>query len=133
MLPEIGGQAFIITDPNPPISYADFYLLVETLSVKPTKFPPVHPVPFLILAYVLEWYVLLQHRYLPWLLPKVTGDFYQIQPALFSIADVFLIADDSRARKPPEEGGLGYKAPLTTLEAMCKELEFWNKQFKERS
>jgi hypothetical protein len=85
------------------------------------------------LAYFLEWYVLLQHRYLPWLLPKVTGDLYQVQPSMFSIADVFFIADDSRACKSPEEGGLGYKAPLTTLEAMCRELEYWNRQAKEKS
>lgn len=63
---------------------------------------------------------------LPWLLPKLTGDLLQIQPSLFAISDVFCIADDSRARKAPEEGGLGYRPVFTTLQGMCKQLVDWN-------
>lgn len=65
---------------------------------------------------------------LPWLLPKVTGDLIQIQPSLFSISDVFCIADDERARRGVEEGGLGYRPVITTLEGMCKELVDWNEK-----
>jgi hypothetical protein len=50
----------------------------------------------------------------------------QIQPSLFFISDVFCVADDTRAKKAPELGGLGYNPPLTTLEGMCKELVDWN-------
>lgn len=63
---------------------------------------------------------------LAWLLPKLTGDLLQIQPSLFAISDVFCIADDSRARKAPEEGGLGYRPVFTTLQGMCKQLVDWN-------
>jgi hypothetical protein len=63
---------------------------------------------------------------LPWLLPKLTGDLLQIQPSLFAISDVFCIADDTRARKAPEEGGLGYRPVFTTLQGMCKQLVDWN-------
>lgn len=61
-------------------------------------------------------------------LPKVSGDLAILQPALFSISDVNVIADDSRARLKPEQGGLGYSAPLTSLDGMCKEVEEWNRR-----
>ncbi|KAJ5679084.1 hypothetical protein N7462_007328 [Penicillium macrosclerotiorum] len=125
-LPNTGGQAFVVTDPNPAISFDDVYTLLTTLATTPIAFPAVQPVPLLLLAYAVEFYVYVQHVYLPWLLPALTGDILQIQPSLFAILDVFCIADDSRARRSPAEGGLGYKAPLTTLDAMCKELVDWN-------
>ncbi|KAJ5585126.1 uncharacterized protein N7459_004926 [Penicillium hispanicum] len=125
-LPNIGGQSFVVTDPNPAIAFADIYTLLVTLSKTPVAFPDVPPIPLFLLSYLVEAYVLIQYKYLPWLLPKLGSNLSQIQPSLFAIADVHCIAEDSRARKAPEHGGLGYNPPLTTLEGMCKQLLDWN-------
>jgi hypothetical protein len=125
-LPNIGGQAFAITDPNAPITFSDIYLLLTTLAKTPVKFPRAPVVPFILVSYLVEWYAVLQHRYLPWLLPRVKGDLAQLQPGLFAISNAHIIADDSRARKSPEQGGLGYSAPISTLEGVCKEVRAWN-------
>ncbi|KAJ5083661.1 hypothetical protein N7456_013088 [Penicillium angulare] len=127
-LPNIGGEAFVVTDPNPAISFGDLYTLLCTLSKTPVHFPKIQPVQMLVLSHILEVYSYIQFKYLPWLLPAIKGDLAQIQPSLFSISDVFAIADDSRARKSPEQGGLGYNPPLTTIEAMCKQLLDWNEK-----
>ncbi|KAJ5760578.1 hypothetical protein N7520_007734 [Penicillium odoratum] len=126
-VPDIGGQAFVVTDPNPAISFGDLYTLLGTLAQTPIAFPTVQPIYLFLLAYVIEAYSFVQFKYLSWILPKITGDLAQIQPSLFAISDVFTIADDSRARMSPEEGGLGYNPPLTTMEGMCKEVLHWNK------
>ncbi|KAJ5648068.1 3-beta hydroxysteroid dehydrogenase/isomerase family protein [Penicillium lividum] len=126
-VPDIGGQAFVVTDPNPAISFGDLYTLLGTLAQTPIAFPTVQPIYLFLLAYVIEAYSFVQFKYLPWLLPKITGDLAQIQPSLFAISDVCTIADDSRARMSPEEGGLGYNPPLTTMQGMCKEVLHWNK------
>ncbi|KAI9367944.1 hypothetical protein BJX61DRAFT_260532 [Aspergillus egyptiacus] len=130
-LPNIGGQAFVVTDPNPAISFGDAYLLLTTLATTPIRFPRVNPLPMLVLSHLVEWYILLQHLYLSWL-PKATGDIAQLQPALFAVSNPHVIIDDSRARKSPQEGGLGYTPPLTTLDGMCKELDHWNRLAAER-
>ncbi|KAL2824618.1 hypothetical protein BDW59DRAFT_162272 [Aspergillus cavernicola] len=130
-LPNIGGQAFVVTDPNPAITFGDIYLLLTTLATTPIRFPEVSPLPMLILSHLVEWYILLQHLYLP-RLPKATGEMAQLQPALFSISNPHIIIDDSRARKSPGEGGLGYAPPLTSLDGMCKEVENWNRLAAER-
>lgn len=125
-LPNIGGQSFVVTDPNPAISFDDVYTLLCTLSTTPVSFSDVPPVPLLLLSYLVEAYAFVQHKYLPWLLPKLGRDLSQMQPALFAISDVHCFAEDSRAKKAPEQGGLGYNPPITTLEGMCKELLNWN-------
>ncbi|RAH82113.1 NAD(P)-binding protein [Aspergillus japonicus CBS 114.51] len=127
-LPNIGGQAFLVTDPNPAIAFSDLYLLLTTLAKTPVKFPRVPAIPFFLLSYLVEWYALLQHLYLPWLLPPVPSDLAQLQPGLFAISNVHVIADDSRARRSPAQGGLGYAPPIGTLYGMCKQLEDWNRR-----
>ncbi|RAK95105.1 putative 3-beta hydroxysteroid dehydrogenase/isomerase family protein [Aspergillus ibericus CBS 121593] len=124
-LPDIGGQAFLITDPNPPLTYQDIYLLLHTLSKTPTNFPPAPAIPFLLLSYLIEWYALLQYVYCSWL-PRITGNLAKLQPGLFGIICVHFVADDRRARLAPEQGGLGYQPPITTLYGMCKDVEAWN-------
>ncbi|RHZ61925.1 putative 3-beta hydroxysteroid dehydrogenase/isomerase family protein [Aspergillus thermomutatus] len=131
--PNIGGQAFAVTDPNPAIAFSDIYLLLTTLAKTPLRFPHVAPVPVLLLSYLLECYALLQHLCLPRLLPKITGDLADLQPALFAISDVHTFADDSRARRAPADGGLGYLAPFTTLDGMCKQVLEWNRSAGEET
>ncbi|KAF7597518.1 hypothetical protein BBP40_003765 [Aspergillus hancockii] len=125
-LPDIGGQAFAVTDPNPPITFSDVYLVLTTLAKTPVKFPRAPVMPFILISYLVEWYSLLQHLYLPWLLPPVKGELALLQPGLFAISNAHVIGDDSRARKSPEQGGLGYSAPISTLEGICKEIGAWN-------
>ena len=127
-LPNTGGQSFVVTDPNPAISFGDIYLLLSTLAKTPVSFPSVQPVPLFLFSYLVEAYAYIQFRYLSWLLPKVTGDLAQLQPALFAISDVFCFADDSRAKLAPEFGGLGYSPPITTLQGMCKQVLDWNQK-----
>ena len=43
-----------------------------------------------------------------------------LQPSLWSLTQVHLVFDDSRARAPPEKGGLGYNGRVTTMEGVCK-------------
>ncbi|KAL3463807.1 hypothetical protein BJX64DRAFT_276229 [Aspergillus heterothallicus] len=130
-LPNIGGQSFIVTDPNPAISFGDMYLLLSTLATTPIRFPAIPPLPMLMLSHVFEWYILLRHFYLPWL-PRPTNEILQLQPALFAVSNPHVVIDDSRARKSPEQGGLGYEPPLTSLEGLCKQLEYWNRVAAER-
>lgn len=129
--PDIGGQAFMVTDPNPAISFNDLYTLLALLAKTPVNFTRVAPGPLFVLAHFIELYSIIQFRYLPWL-PKVTGDLAQMQPALFSISTVHTICDDSRARKAPEEGGLGYNPPISTLDGMCKEVLEWNSRVEKK-
>lgn len=117
-----------MTDPNPPIKFSDMYLLLTTLAQTPIHFTYVSPVLMLLVAHVVEWYVMLQHRYLWWVLPEPKGDLSELQPALFAISTANLVFSDARARKHPEVGGLGYKAPWTTMEGMCKQVLEWNRR-----
>ncbi|PWY76463.1 NAD(P)-binding protein [Aspergillus sclerotioniger CBS 115572] len=126
-LPNIGGQAFLITDPNPPPTYRDIYLLMHTLSKTPANFPPIPAVPFLLLSYLSEWYALLQCWYASWL-PRLSETMEKLQPGLFGIICVHFVVDDGRARMAPAQGGLGYVSPITTLYGMCKDLEAWNEK-----
>ncbi|KAL4946861.1 hypothetical protein BDV06DRAFT_218012 [Aspergillus oleicola] len=130
-LPNIGGQSFIITDPNPAITFSDIYLALTTLATTPIRFPYVPPIPMYLLCYIVEWYVLLRVLYAPWL-PAVTGDLNRLQPAVFSISNPHLIVDDTRARRAPEKGGLGYNPPLTSLDGVCKEVVHWNRLAAEK-
>jgi hypothetical protein len=75
---------------------------------------------------LIEWYYLARFSLLAAgyriakRLPPVDGDILSLQPSLFNLLNVHLIFDDSRARLPPEKGGLGYKGAWTTLEAVHK-------------
>ncbi|KAL0262499.1 hypothetical protein SLS55_001467 [Diplodia seriata] len=129
---DIGGSAYTVTDPNPPIRYSDIAHLLHTLCVTPVKFVAVPPALMLVISHVVEFYTLLRHRYLPRILPPVAGDLALLQPALFAICCVHLSYDDSEARKRPEEGGLGYRAPWTSMEAMCRQVLAWNEEWNEK-
>jgi hypothetical protein len=56
-------------------------------------------------------------------LPALTSDIVNLQPSLFNLVNVHLIFDDSRARLPPEKGGLGYKGAWTTFEGLHKTVD----------
>ncbi|CAG8134601.1 unnamed protein product [Penicillium olsonii] len=125
-LPNTGGQSFIVSDPNPAISFGDLYKVLTTLSTTPVEFPELQPAPFLLFSYVVEAYYYLRCKI--GVLPRLSHDLEQLQPSLFGILNVHVFADDSRARLAPEDGGLGYNPPLTTLEGLCRRLVDWNQK-----
>ncbi|KAF8186636.1 hypothetical protein BJ912DRAFT_852128 [Pholiota molesta] len=118
-LHKVGGQSYSITDPGNPISYGDLYLALNTLTDDRVKFPRLPAGLLLVVATLVEQYYNLQSRF-PRFLPPITGDVVNLQPSLFDLASVHLQIDDSRARLAPEEGGLGYRAPWTTLQGVCQ-------------
>jgi hypothetical protein len=123
------GRPFVVTDPNPPISYSDLYTAISTLSVHPFRIVTMPPVLILVLSFAVEWYRLLPYRFpiLRKLLPEIKGDLRQLQPGLFSIC-THLIGSDGDARKPVDEGGLGYRGVITTLQGMALEILEWNQE-----
>ncbi|KAK7757438.1 hypothetical protein SLS62_000453 [Diatrype stigma] len=123
------GKPFVVTDPNPPITYGDLYSVVKTLSVHPLRTIQIPPILILLLSYVMEAYSELPYKYplLKAILPELTGDIRHVKPGLFSIT-THLVASDAEARKPVSEGGLGYAGVLTTLQGMTLEVLEWNKE-----
>jgi hypothetical protein len=99
--------------------------------VTPFEVQIIPAVPIFIISYLVEAYILLQHA-LPSpfhkLLPALPADIALLQPTLFSISCVHVIADDGHARKSIEDGGLGYRGICTTLEGMCMQIREWNLQ-----
>ena len=122
--PDIGGQAFCITDPGPTPTNGDVYTVLETISEGECHFPSLSPTAMLLVAHAIEFYYRTQQSLSAagwnWLLPKVRGDLINLQPSLFSLICVHLVFDDSRARLSPEKGGLGYVGAWTTTEALHK-------------
>lgn len=89
-----GGDAFCVSDPNPPISYGDLYLAENVLTDGETKFPKIPPIVAMLLAHAIEFYV---------------------HARLWSPFLSRLIFDDSRAQRV-----FGYKPVFTTLQGICK-------------
>ncbi|KAJ3515640.1 hypothetical protein NLJ89_g1642 [Agrocybe chaxingu] len=115
---KLGGDCFLITNTGDPISYGDLYFALNTLTDGRATFPIVPAGPMFLLAHLIEFYHLLQSRLT--FLPPLQGDIINLQPSLFSLVTVHVKLDDSRARLPPSEGGLGYQAPWTTLDGVCQ-------------
>lgn len=127
--PKAAGKAYVITDPNPAISYGDIYSIIPTLSVSPCDIQLLPPFPMYLFSCLVEAYGLAQYA-LPSiigkLLPTLPPDVAMLQPTLFTISTCHMITDDGDARKSVEEGGLGYKGVCTTLEGMCMQILEWN-------
>ncbi|OTA90886.1 hypothetical protein M434DRAFT_397658 [Hypoxylon sp. CO27-5] len=123
------GRPFVVTDPNPPITYSDLYTAIETLSVHPFQTIKVPPVVMLLLAHAVEIYGDLPYKYplLRKVLPELKGDIRHLKPGIFSIC-THLVAFNDEAGKPVSQGGLGYTGVLTTLEGMTLEILEWNRE-----
>ncbi|TFK49396.1 NAD(P)-binding protein [Heliocybe sulcata] len=135
--PDVSGQAFVVTDPGPPVTYGDVYRGLSALTDGMVKFPFLSPTAMLLLAHIFEAYYVARiflmdsssslFRMLGWLLPAIGGDLVNLQPSMFALTMVHLVFDDSRARLPPEKGGLGYTGVWTTEEGLCKLVDEFNK------
>lgn len=123
--PDVGGQAFTITDPNPPLSGGDVYTILSSLSS--TTFPTISPTVMLLVAHIIERIYLTRELFLlsPFPLrraigsyvPAVTGDIVNLQPSLFNLAQVHLVWDPSSARA---RDALGYAPKYTSLRGLVE-------------
>jgi len=134
---KVAGRSFLITDPNPAITFGDSYALVKTLKVAPSRIIRLPPVLMLLVAYCIESYCLILARFpsLRTIFPEPEASeasYMNLQPSLFTIC-THIIANDAEARKPMDEGGLGYKAIWTTLEGMCNEVRLWNEKYASKA
>lgn len=113
------GKAFLITDNGPPLRLSDVYKILNTASRTGLRviYPP--PLLMLLVAYVIEAWSLAAARLpgLHQLIGEPQDPLILFQPAVFSAA-VSAVVDDSEARKPPENGGIGYRPACTSLEGM---------------
>ncbi|KAI1489964.1 hypothetical protein F5X96DRAFT_679390 [Biscogniauxia mediterranea] len=119
--PLCSGRPFVVTDPNPPIAYADLYAAIATLSAHPFAAVRVPPAAALLLAHALELY---DDLLAPW---PLRGDARLLKPGLFSIC-THLAASDVAARRPVADGGLGYEGAVRTLEGVVAEVLAWNRE-----
>ena len=124
--PDIGGQAFTIADSGPTPTYKDMFTILETLTKDECQFPSLSPTAMLLIAHAVELYYRAQQTLSAagrnWL-PRVNDSLVKLQPSLFSLTLVHVVLDDSRARLPPEKGGLGYIDAWTTMEGLYKTIQ----------
>ncbi|KAL1718182.1 hypothetical protein EV715DRAFT_201407 [Schizophyllum commune] len=125
--PDIGGRVFVVTDPGPPQTYGDIGVALTVLTGGKCTFPRISSTLMLLLAYIVEAVYVTRHRLLirGWtrlagLLPNLRGLVAALQPPFWSVAGSRLIFDDSRARLPPEQGGLGYRGVWRTMEGVVR-------------
>ena len=123
------GRPFVVTDPNPPITYMHIYTAISTLSIYPLRVQLMAPALMLVMAYLIEWYHLLPYRIplLKGILPEIKGDARHLQPGIITNC-THLIASDTMASKPIAQGGLGYEGVMTTMQGMVSEILDWNRE-----
>jgi len=131
------GRPFVVTDPNPPISYGDLHLAVTSLARHRISIISLPPVLLLVISHLIEFYAELPHL-LPSpfsvlvkkILPPLRGDVQHLKPGLFSIT-THLVGSNAEISKPVSEGGLGYKGLMTTLEGIVQEVLEWNREHQD--
>ncbi|KAK7036576.1 hypothetical protein VNI00_011509 [Paramarasmius palmivorus] len=121
--PDIGGQAFTITDPGPSAISGD---IQDTIAYFVKQFSggkmeyaakKVSPTFLLLIAYFIETWYLARQR-LGAIIPSVPGTLIPLQPSTLGLNMIHPLVDDSRARLPAEKGGLGYVGVVDTLEGL---------------
>jgi hypothetical protein len=127
--PDIGGQAFLVTDPGPITRLEDLHNALCYYSKGAVKMSRI-PVTFLLLlGHCVEKYILLRLFLLNTplsflvnfnILPPMTGQLHNLQPNTCALGLVHQILDDKRARLSPERGGLGYNPPWDTMHGVYK-------------
>ena len=130
-MPRCAGRTFNVTDPGPPISFADMYLAAQSLSATRVTVTPQRPVLLFLIAHAIEAWCLLLARlpvltaWFGWAEPA--GPIHMLQPAVFNVS-IHTVIDDSAARRSVQEGGIGYRGGCDTMEGMCEELLEWNRE-----
>jgi nucleoside-diphosphate-sugar epimerase len=133
----VGGQAYAVTDPNPPITYGHLYRLLALLAYPKTpKFPRIPPIPMLCMGYFIEAYVMFREglvkeggagRFIAKFMPPLSGDLIFLQPGTFQIATLNLVYDDSLAREQ-----LGYKSCVNTMRGLVDSVLEWNEKSQQK-
>jgi nucleoside-diphosphate-sugar epimerase len=125
--PDIGGDSFCITDAGAPPTFGDIHHALYLLSGGEVTSSDWSPTAMLSVAHLVEMYYLARRflaksslAFLVNLMPEVNGDIVFLQPSMFALTNVHLHFDDSRARAPPEKGGLGYNTEVTTLRGVSQ-------------
>lgn len=123
--PDIGGQAFCIADPGPPTKWSDIFFAFTKLSEGRITFVPVSPTALVLFSYLVETYCIVRHYLISALpftrfIPALPNEILMVQPPMFNTALLHCPMDDSRARLPPERGGLGYVGLWSTMEGIYK-------------
>jgi nucleoside-diphosphate-sugar epimerase len=130
---KVAGRPFLVTDPGPPLVFQDFYTLIGSVSKTrmTVHYPP--PVLLLMVAQIVEAYCVLLLK-VPLLtkfgLREPQPPLYYLQPGCFD-ASTNCILDDSEAKRPVLEGGIGYRGVCGTLDGLCMQIRDWNR-FVER-
>lgn len=125
----LGGRAYCVMDPNPPVTYGHLYTLMKTLvnPLTPVNFPYVSHLPVLFVSYMVEAYNLIRHRYLNFL-PPVTGDLAILQPGIFNVCTLHVLFTDTKAKEE-----IGYRGAIETLEGFAADLADWNQKWEDLS
>ncbi|KAE9396468.1 hypothetical protein BT96DRAFT_111764 [Gymnopus androsaceus JB14] len=131
--PDIGGQAFTVTDPAQPFFWSDHQAAMVYFSRGQHRCAMLASTPFILQSYLIERYYIVKyylrsHFFLAWIgkyLPPLRANLVTVQPAFMAQCCINLVADDSRARLPPSQGGLGYKGPWSALEGLCKSVKLF--------
>jgi hypothetical protein len=126
---DVGGNAYVVTDPGAPTRYADLYHVLGLMChpSTPVVFTHVPAVLMLIACEIIQAYILLQHRYLNFL-PKVTvRDLQMLQPAVHNYSLLHPIYDYARAKKE-----IGYDPQHGTLEGVCLHVIEWNEKVEKK-
>ncbi|KAK4165725.1 hypothetical protein QBC43DRAFT_315050 [Cladorrhinum sp. PSN259] len=133
-LPACAGRPFLVTDNGPPARFHDMYIAANEICAKPITLSHLPPVMMHIIAHVLEPWSLLLARFpfltqtLGWKEPS--GPINQMQPATLAVT-IHSIVDDSQARKSVEEGGIGYKAGVSTIEGFVTQIMEFNEEVEK--
>lgn len=108
--------------------YANLYTLLKTLAhpTTPINFPNVPPVLLLLVAHMVEFYGLVQRRYLTFL-PRPNGDIETLQPALFNVSTLHVMYGIDKAQSE-----LGYNTKLGTMEGLCLAVKEWNERIEAK-
>ncbi|KAK5164250.1 uncharacterized protein LTR77_009944 [Saxophila tyrrhenica] len=120
----VGGNAYCVLDPNPPIIYGSLYKMLSNMAhpSTPINFPEIPQITVLLMAYVIEQYQLLRRKILP-AVPALSADLTFLQPAVFNLSSPHIVYTDDRAQKE-----IGYKAPITTSEGLALAVLDWNEK-----
>ncbi len=133
-MPLCAGRTFNVTDPGPPIAFADLYLAATTLSTTGVTVTPQRPILLFLIAHAIEaWCLLLARvpvltRWFGWKEPA--GPIHMLQPAVFNVS-IHTVIDDSAAKRSVAEGGIGYRGGCETIEGVCEEILEWNREHEE--
>ncbi|KAJ3732598.1 NAD(P)-binding protein [Lentinula guzmanii] len=132
LIPDIGGNAFTVTDPQQPVLWSDLYAALSRFTDGSCQYSIISPTLLILVSFVVERYYITRHRLcssipvvarLAKYLPQLRGDLLALQPSVMVLSYAHILVDDSRARLSPSEGGLGYDAPWTALEGLYKTIK----------